>query len=155
MNEIRIEDSDIIILAILVLWLGNLITGKVVSLQKYSIPIAVTGGLICSVVALIGAVGSPGFVFDLQLGDLLLLVFFSTIGISANFARLKSGGRALGILVLCAAIFLVLQNVTGVLLAMAFGGHPGMGLFAGSISLAGGILTRWARSPCSCFWPSI
>ena len=139
MEAIQIEGSHIIILAILVLWLGNLITGKVAVLQKYSIPLAVTGGLICSiVVALIGAAGGPAFVFDMQLRDLLLLVFFSTIGISAKFARLKSGGRALGILVLCAAVFLVLQNVTGVLLALAFGGHPGMGLFAGSVSLAGG-----------------
>ena len=139
MHEIRIEGSNIVILAIFVLWLGNLITGKVAVLQKYSIPLAVTGGLICSlIVALIGAAGGPAFIFDMQLRDLLLLVFFSTIGISAKLARLKSGGKALGILVLCAAVFLALQNVTGVLLAMAFGGHPGLGLFAGSVSLAGG-----------------
>ena len=35
-------------------------------------------------------------------------------------------------------MFLVVQNVTGVLLAMAAGAHPGLGLFAGSVSLAGG-----------------
>ncbi|MGI9240424.1 MAG: sodium/glutamate symporter, partial [Verrucomicrobiales bacterium] len=36
------------------------------------------------------------------------------------------------------AAFLVVQNVTGVLLATLFGAHPGLGLFAGSVSLAGG-----------------
>ena len=36
------------------------------------------------------------------------------------------------------AVFLVIQNATGVLLAKAFGVHPGYGLFAGSVSLAGG-----------------
>ena len=70
--------------------------------------------------------------------DLLLLVFFSTIGLSAKFSRLKAGGKALGILVVCAAIFLVIQNVTGVILAKLAGAHPGLGLFAGSVSLAGG-----------------
>lgn len=44
----------------------------------------------------------------------------------------------MGVLVVCAAVFLVLQDLTGVLLAKAFGAHPGYGLFAGSVSLAGG-----------------
>ncbi len=74
----------------------------------------------------------------MRLRDLLLLVFFSTIGISAKFSRLAAGGKALGVLVLCAGVFLILQNVTGVLLAMIFGAPPGLGLFAGSVSLAGG-----------------
>jgi ESS family glutamate:Na+ symporter len=39
---------------------------------------------------------------------------------------------------MCAAVFLVVQDVTGVLLAKALGEHPGYGLFAGSVSLAGG-----------------
>jgi ESS family glutamate:Na+ symporter len=70
--------------------------------------------------------------------DTLLMVFFTTIGVSAKFSRLKEGGKALGTLVLCAAVFLVVQNVTGVLLAEALGTHPGYGVFAGSVSLAGG-----------------
>jgi ESS family glutamate:Na+ symporter len=67
-----------------------------------------------------------------------LMVFFTTIGISAKFARLKAGGKALGIMVVCAAVYLLVQNVTGVLLAKSFGVHPGYGLFSGSVSLAGG-----------------
>lgn len=37
-----------------------------------------------------------------------------------------------------AAVMLVLQDVAGVGLALLLGGHPGYGLFAGSISFAGG-----------------
>lgn len=139
MNDILIQGSDIIILAILVLWVGDQITKKIHLLSRYSIPIAVTGGLLCSmVVAIIGASGGPTITFDMAIRDTLLMVFFTTIGISAKFSRLKAGGKALGTLVICAAVFLVIQNVTGVLLAVAFGEHPGYGLFAGSVSLAGG-----------------
>ena len=139
MDEIVFGGSDIAIGAILVLAVGNAITQKVAALRKYSIPIAVTGGLLCSiVVAIISAVGGPKIVFEMTMRDTLLMVFFTTIGISAKFARLKAGGKALGILVVCAAVFLPLQDVTGVLLAKAFGAHPGYGLFAGSVSLAGG-----------------
>lgn len=139
MEEIFVKGSDLILVAILVLWVGNSITQKIRLLKKYSIPIAVTGGLLCSIlVAAISAMGGPKITFDLTIRDTLLMVFFTTIGISAKFSRLKAGGKALGILVACAALFLVIQNVTGVLLAKAFGVHPAYGLFAGSVSLAGG-----------------
>lgn len=139
MNEIHVEGSNLIILAILVLWVGNLITNKVGVLKKYSIPIAVTGGLVCSIiVAVIGVMGGPKITFDMQIRDTFLLVFFTTIGISAKFSRLKAGGKSLAILTVCAGVFLVLQDVTGVLLVKLFGGHPALGLFAGSMSLAGG-----------------
>lgn len=139
MQEIIVKGSDIVILAILVLWVGQQITQRVSLLTKYSIPVAVTGGLLCSIiVAIIGAAGGPKISFDMAIRDTLLMVFFTTIGISAKFSRLKSGGKALAIMVVCAGVFLVIQNVTGVLMASAFGTHPGYGLFAGSVSLAGG-----------------
>ena len=139
MNEINVAGSDIIILAILVLVVGNAITQKLEFLRKFSIPIAVTGGLLFSiVVAIVGVFGGPKLVFEMAIRDTLLMVFFTTIGISAKFSRLAAGGKSLGLLVICAAIFLVLQDVTGVLLAKVFGVHPGYGLFAGSVSLAGG-----------------
>ena len=139
MDEHQLTGADVLIVAILVLWLGNLITNRVPLLKKYSIPLAVTGGLICSIlVVIIDSAGGPKITFDMRTRDILLLVFFSTIGLSAKFSRLAAGGKALGILVACAAVFLVVQNVTGVLLSMAFGNHPGLGLFAGSVSLAGG-----------------
>jgi ESS family glutamate:Na+ symporter len=66
------------------------------------------------------------------------LVFFSTIGLSAKMRNLASGGRALLILIVIAAVFLVVQDSTGILLALMFDVHPGYGLMAGSISFAGG-----------------
>ncbi|MCS7471332.1 sodium/glutamate symporter [Stieleria sp. ICT_E10.1] len=125
MNEIVVKGSDIIILAILVLAVGNVITQKISLLRKFSIPIAVTGGLLCSIaVALIATFGGPKIVFDLIIRDTLLMVFFTTIGISAKFSRLAAGGKSLGLLVLCAAIFLVVQDATGDLAGVFLILHP-------------------------------
>ncbi len=139
MNELQINGVDTLIISLIVLYVGNLLTRRVSVLEKYSIPQAVTGGLFCSLLILaIVNFGGPKIVFDLQLRDILLLAFFSTIGLSAKFARLKVGGKPLLTLVICAAVFLVVQNGTGVLLALGLGEHPGYGLFAGSVSFAGG-----------------
>jgi ESS family glutamate:Na+ symporter len=139
MSEFSVTAVDTLIISIVVLYVGNLLTRRIGVLQKYSIPQAVTGGLLVSLLVLaITLLGGPKIVFDMTLRDAFLLAFFSTIGLSAKLGRLKEGGRPLVILLICAATFLILQNTTGVLLALMFGEHPGYGLFAGSVSFAGG-----------------
>ena len=126
-------------LSVLVFYLGLYLNRKIPFLSKYFIPPAVTGGLICSViVGVIYNVADLEISFDMQIRDVLLLVFFSTIGLTAKVRTLVAGGKALLILTVVAAVFLFIQNTTGVLLAMAFGVHPGYGLMGGSISFAGG-----------------
>ena len=143
--EYLVQGGDVLIVSIIVLFLGAFLTGKIPFLKKYSIPDAVTGGLICSIiVALIFALTDFKITFDTRLRDILLLVFFSTIGLSAKLRLLAAGGKALVILVVAATIFLVIQDVTGVLLVTALGAHPGYGLFGGSVSFAGGYGTAIA-----------
>jgi len=126
-------------LSILVLYLGFYLNRKIHFLREYYIPPAVTGGLICSsIVAVIYAVADVEIAFNMEIRDVLLLVFFSTIGLTAKLRTLAAGGKALVILVGVAAVFLFFQNGTGVLLASLFDVHPGYGLMAGSISFAGG-----------------
>lgn len=138
-TEIQVNAADTLIISIFVLYLGNRLTRRVPFLEKYNIPQAVTGGLIVSLLVLaVVLVGGPKIVFDLVLRDVLLLAFFSTIGLSAKFSRLKAGGRPLLILLVCAAVFLLVQNTTGVLIAIGLDAHPGYGLFSGSVSFAGG-----------------
>jgi ESS family glutamate:Na+ symporter len=135
----EVTGVDVLVLSIVVWFLGTWLTGRIGFLKKYSIPAAVTGGLICSIiVAIIYAAGGPEISFDMRIRDLCLLVFFSTIGLSAKFSLLKEGGKALAILLAVAAVFLVVQNLTGVLLVKAMGYHPAFGLFGGSVSFAGG-----------------
>ena len=146
--EYRVEGADVLIVAIGVLFLGASLTRKIAFLRRYSIPDAVTGGLICSVVvALIYTFADLQITFSTRMRDILLLVFFTTIGLSAKLRLLAAGGRALGVLVAVAVVFLVLQDLTGVLLAKLFGAHPGYGLMGGSVSFAGGHGTAiaWGR----------
>ena len=142
MEEVRlyqVQPIHVLMLSILVLYLGFYLTKKIRFLQNYYIPPAVTGGLICSVVVAIVFVSTRIEIsFDLQIRDALLLVFFSTIGLSAKLRTLADGGKALAILVAVALVFLILQDTTGVVLAMLFGADPGYGLMAGSVSFAGG-----------------
>jgi ESS family glutamate:Na+ symporter len=139
LTHYEMQPLHVLMLSILVLYLGFYLNRKIRLLSEYYIPPAVTGGLICSiVVAVIYAAADVEVTFDMQIRDVLLLVFFSTIGLTAKLRTLAAGGKALAILVVVAALFLVFQNATGVLLAMAFEAHPGYGLMGGSISFAGG-----------------
>ncbi|QDU03457.1 Sodium/glutamate symport carrier protein [Gimesia chilikensis] len=136
---VLINTTWTIIAAIVVLYLGRFLTSKIRLLKNFNIPEAVSGGLLCStLVAIYYAIAEQQIQFDLSLRDVLLLVFFSTIGLSAKMKTLASGGRALLILVLCAIVFLILQNTAGLLVAWVFGADPAYGLLAGSIAFAGG-----------------
>jgi len=136
---IEIDGGYLVVLAVVVWFAGTYINKKLSFLESYSIPVAVTGGLLCSLTtAAIFYAFDTTISFDTGLRDLLLLVFFSTIGLSAKISLLREGGRALLILLLAAGVLLILQNSTGVLLATVLGAHPGYGLFGGSVSLAGG-----------------
>lgn len=137
--QYEVTGADIVIVAVLVLGLGYAVNQRFSLLKRVNIPIPVTGGLLCSlVVAALALLADIDISFDMRLRDLLLLVFFSTIGLSAKIRSLIAGGRALLLLLLLATAFLFVQDFTGVTLAILFGAHPGYGLFGGSISFAGG-----------------
>jgi ESS family glutamate:Na+ symporter len=126
-------------MSIVVLFLGMYLTSKFKLLQDNYIPPAVTGGLIFSL-ATWGFYSFAGveFELDMRMRDLLLLTFFSTVGLGARLRTLATGGRSLAILVAAAAVYLLLQNAIGVGAALLAGVRPGYGLMAGSVSLAGG-----------------
>ena len=79
-----------LILAVLVLLLGKLLVTRIRFLRDYNIPEPVAGGLVVAacILALNLSLGwTFGFATDLQTA--FMLVFFSSIGLSANFAKLK------------------------------------------------------------------
>ena len=136
---VTVEGTNIVIASVLVLALGKLINDKLSFLTRYNIPVAVTGGLLCSVLVTILFVGFNITInFDMELRNLLLLTFFSTIGLSAKFSALASGGKTLVILLGFAVLLLVMQDVVGIAVALLLDANPAYGLFAGSISFAGG-----------------
>jgi ESS family glutamate:Na+ symporter len=139
LTQYEMQPLHVLMLSILVLYFGFYLNRKIRFLSEFYIPPAVTGGLICSIiVAVIYGAADLEIAFDMQIRDLLLLVFFSTIGLTAKLRTLAAGGKALAILVVVAGVLLLFQNTTGVLLAIALDAHPGYGLMGGSISFAGG-----------------
>lgn len=76
--------------------------------------------------------------FDMSLRDPLMLAFFATIGLNANIASLRAGGRVVGIFLIVVVGLLVMQNAIGIGMASLLGLDPLMGLLAGSITLSGG-----------------
>ncbi len=136
---LQIKPMDMLSMSILVLFVGMYLNGRFNILQRNYIPPAVTGGLVFSLfTTALYYFGDTEFEFDLRFRDLLLLVFFSTVGLSARLSQLASGGKALLLMVLAAGAFLVVQNSIGVGFAYLMGIPPGYGLMAGSVSLAGG-----------------
>lgn len=138
-SKILIEPGTVLTISIVVLFVGMYINKKVKFLSENFIPPSVTGGLLCSIiVAFIYKFANVEISFDLAIRDILLLVFFSTIGLSAKFRTLVAGGKALIALTVVAFIFLMLQDATGIGIALLFDAHPAYGLMGGSVSFAGG-----------------
>jgi ESS family glutamate:Na+ symporter len=142
MDEIRLVEvapMDMLSLSILVLFVGMYLNRKIRLLGDNYIPPAVTGGLLFAVgVTLIYSFADVQLEFDMRMRDLLLLVFFSTVGLSARLKALAAGGKALFVLVLVAGVFLFLQNGVGIAIALAVDANPAYGLMAGSVAFAGG-----------------
>ena len=139
MHLIRLDSPEMLAISVLVVWMGATLNRRIGVLERNFIPPAVTGGLTFALLAwLLHSGFGVALEFDMELRDLLLLVFFSTVGLSVRLATLKQGGRLLPRLIFAAGLFLVLQNVVGIGIAYLFGSEPIYGLMAGSVSFAGG-----------------
>ncbi len=135
-------------LGIIVLFVGKRVNDAVGFLREYSIPEPVTGGLIFSVLfALVYIATGIGVEFDLGARDILLVYFFTTIGINSSLRDLLAGGKPLVILLVITIGYMVLQNLTGISVAALFGLPSSVGLLGGSVSLIGGHGTAIAWAP--------
>jgi ESS family glutamate:Na+ symporter len=145
---VELDSRQTLIISILVLYLGRYLNDKLALLREYNIPEPVTGGLLASVFfGLIYWLADTEISFDLANRDILLVVFFTTIGLSSRVDVLRKGGRQLIVLLVLAAGYLVIQNLVGVGVALLFGTQPVSGLLAGSISFSGGHGTAIAWAP--------
>lgn len=135
---IQLDFYGTLVAASLVLLLGRGLIARVGFLRNYNIPEPVAGGLVVALVLLMLRTFDIEIRFDTSLQTPLMLAFFATIGLSADFASLKKGGRVVGIFLLAVTGLLVVQNALGIGLAQALGLDPLMGLLTGSITLAGG-----------------
>lgn len=136
---IHLDVYGTLVAATLVLLLGRQMVQKIPFLTEYTIPEPVAGGLLVALGFLL-LKQTMGFEvsFDMSLKDPLMLAFFATIGLNANLASLRKGGKALSIFIFVVVGLLLVQNAIGIGMAKMLGLDPLMGLLAGSITLSGG-----------------
>jgi glutamate:Na+ symporter, ESS family len=148
MTSVEIPGLLTFTIAILVFFVGSRLNQIVSPLRNWNIPEAVTGGLAASLVLLIvqDAFGLA-FSFSLDSRDMLLLYFFTSVGLNVRFADLVSGGRLLVMLLILTVVFLVIQNAIAVGSAAVIGLPRGLAPFLGSAALIGGHGTIIAWAP--------
>ena len=121
----------------LVLFVGRQLNNVFRPLKEFSIPEPVTGGILFSVIIAISLqrVSDVAIEFDLVARDVLLVYFFTTIGINASLKDLLKGGLPLVILLAITIGYMMVQNFTGIGVAKAFGLDSPVGMLGGSVSL--------------------
>lgn len=128
-----------IVIAVLVLLVGYVCVHKLSILKKYNIPEPVAGGLVAAIVTYILFKQFNLTVhFDAQIQQIFMLMFFTSVGLSASLGKLKEGGKTLVVFLFCVVIFVLLQNTLGISLAKLLGLDPLIGLITGSVTLTGG-----------------
>lgn len=137
--EITLNGYYTLILATLVLLLGRFLVKRVRFLEDFNIPEPVAGGLVAAIIVyILNMVWGYSFNFHQGLQTATMLMFFASIGLSADFGRLKAGGTPLLIFTVVVSVFIILQDIVGVAMASALGLDPLLGLVTGSIALTGG-----------------
>ncbi|MDV2454267.1 sodium/glutamate symporter [Acinetobacter towneri] len=128
-----------LIAAVIVLLLGRLLVNKIDFLKRYNIPEPVAGGLVAAIVSLlVNQFWGYSITTSSALQTSFMLIFFASIGLSANFTKLRQGGIGLIIFLIAISTFIVVQNFVGISLATLLGIDPLIGLIAGSVTLTGG-----------------
>lgn len=137
-----------LMLAVLVLYIGRVLNRYIPFLTKYNIPEPVAGGLIGAIFFyLLHQFLGYTISVNKAMQDTFMLMFFASIGLSANFAKLKEGGKPLVIFLIAISVFVLVQNGVGMAVAKMVGLDPLMGVIAGSIALIGGLGTAGAWGP--------
>ncbi|MGR5068243.1 sodium/glutamate symporter [Vibrio alfacsensis] len=145
---LQVESFLAVTLGIIVLFLGKRLTQTSNFLREFSIPEPVSGGILVSVLfTILHYVAQIDVQFNLATRDLLLVYFFTTIGINASLQDLFKGGKPLLILLAVTIGYMLVQNLTGIGIATMLDQPEAVGLLSGTVSLIGGHGTAIAWSP--------
>lgn len=148
MESVQLSDLQTLVIGLAALIAGTRLMKALPWLGNLNVPAPVLGGVLVAVlVAAIRGWFDVEVLFASKLTDVLLLVFFTTVGLSAKLSALLQGGKPLLLLCAVTVLLIVVQNLTGIAVALGFGAHPYYGLLVGSISFVGGPGTAaaWAK----------
>jgi ESS family glutamate:Na+ symporter len=147
MLALKLDLLQTLSLAAVLFYVGLLLRRRIGWLDRLNIPAAVVGGLLFALVVLAGRDRFLSVQLDTAAQPVLIVAFFSTIGMGASVALLRAGGLQVLIYLIFATLFCLVQNFLGIGVASLFGEHPLLGVTAGSVTLIGGPATGLAFAP--------
>ena len=144
MPVIKLNAVLVLAAAALGVAMGEWLRRRVPLLTRWSIPAPVAGGLVYAVVLLVLRDRVVNFEIDTVLRDLLMVAFFTSIGMSASWKVVRAGGVQVMLFLALATAGAAAQNALGICLAKVFGVNPLVGIVSGAVALAGGPATSLA-----------
>lgn len=145
---IHLDMYQTLVIAVVVLMLGQFLKMKINFLEKFCVPAPVVGGLIFAIFTCVCYVtGIAEFEFDDTLREVCMVFFFTSVGFQANLKVLKKGGKSLIVFVLLVVVLIFAQNFLAVGVASLLGLNKLIGMCTGSIPMVGGHGTAGAFGP--------
>lgn len=145
---LKFDMYQTVAIAVVVWALGVFLKRKFKFLDTFCIPAPVVGGVIFSVlVTIFKDILFKEINFDGTLQVFFMMMFFTTIGFTANVKLLKKGGVQVITFLGVAALLVVLQNTLGVTIGKFFDLNPLISLSASSVPMVGGHGTSGAFGP--------
>ena len=91
--ELKLNLFETMALVTVVYYLGKFLRNKVKFLSKYCIPAPVIGGFVFAIIMLFLKITNIATItLDTTLQNLFMTAFFASVGFTASFKVLKSGG---------------------------------------------------------------
>ena len=147
MLTLKLDLLQTLTLAAVVYFGGVLLRKRLPWLSRLNIPSAVIGGLLFAALVLIGRDRFFNLQLETAAQPLLNVAFFTTIGMGASVAVLRTGGLAVAVFLVFASLVCLAQNLLGMGIASLLGQNPLLGVMAGSVTLMGGPATGLAFAP--------
>lgn len=145
----QVDLNAIQVLALAAAWLlaGTYLRGRIPALDAWNLPAPVVGGLAGAILVLLLRDRVMNFQPDPLLQNVLMVAFFTTIGVGSSVTTIRRGGPLVVRLALLACAGAILQNALGLGLTRALGLDPLVGIASGAVALAGGPATALSWGP--------
>ena len=147
MRTVELDLLQTLTLGAVVYFVGIALKNRIAWLDRLNIPAAVIGGLLFTFLSMLAHERVLTVQLNTTAQPVLIVAFFTTIGMGASLALLKRGGLQVFIFLLFATAFCFVQNFLGMGIAIGFGENPLLGVMAGSVTLVGGPATGLAFAP--------
>ncbi len=148
MLVVHVDMVQALALAVCTYYFGVWLKHVIPVLERFSVPSPVVGGMpFAFVLSVLEGYGVMRVEFDSTLQTVLMLAFFTTIGMMASLKLISQGGKLLLGFLISVTVLAVLQNILGVTITKMMGVDFHYGLLAGSVSMMGGLGTSAAFGP--------